>query len=292
MLTVSLALASALLYGTGDFAGGILARRAPIIAALFVSAVLGTGLLWAISAGVDSWHLTRKDLWLGLFTGLLGAIAVTSFCVALAKGTMSVVAPVTALTSALVPVAAGLVKGERPGVTSLVGVVLALVAIGLVSSAGDHEAHAASSSSSPRTPPRILLMAAVAGLMFGTYYSVLHETTESSGTWPVMLEHLGVAICLGLVLLVMPSQRAPIAVLGSAAMPLLVNSVFDSLANAAYVLAAHRGLLSLVAVISAMYPATTVLLARIVLGERLAMLQRVGVATAIVAVGLVALGSA
>lgn len=281
-----LALCSALLFGIGDFAGGIAARRARVVSALLVAQSIGTLLLLVVGivgSATAQWTPTAHDMHIGLVAGVLGAVAVVSFSVALAAGPMSVIAPVTALVAAVVPVGVGLAQGERPSAVASIGVVLALLAIWMVSrddSAGEPV----------RQGP--VLLAVLAGSSFGAYYSVLHASSKGSGTWSVFWEHLGVVLCLAAVAVVRRDDRSAIrpSALAPAWAPILVNGVFDALANAFYVVAAHRGMLSVVAVLSALYPTSTVLLARVLLHERPSRVQHLGLGAAAAAVALVALG--
>ncbi len=276
-MTIFLALASALVYGTADFLGGLASRRAAALAVTFVSQCAGLTSLLVVIPFAHGTGFDGADAAWGAAGGMGGAAALVCFYWALAAGTMSVVAPLTAVVSAIVPVATGLALGERPSVWSLVGVALALPAIALIA----HER----GEGTPRAPRLVLAAALVAGVGFGFFFVALARTSGDSGLWPLVGARVASISLLTLALLV--ARRAPR--LPPEVRPMtLVAGVFDTSANALYLAAASRGLLSLVAVIAALYPASTVVLARVVLGERVQRWQIGGFALAAVAVGLVA----
>lgn len=274
-----LALSAAAAYGAGDFLGGVASRRAPATAVVFWSHVVGLVLMLAAAPLVGG-DVTGRALAVGAGAGLIGAAGVTLFYRALAVGTMSVVAPVAGLLSAAVPVVAGVGTGERPSTAALVGIVLALMAITLVS----RESGPTAATAGPGT--RGLGLALAAGLGFGLFFVLLSEAGDGTGIWPLvgargasvsLFALLGVA---GLTA-VAPPRAAAAAAVGAGAL--------DAAANAFYVLALSEGLLSIVAVLTALYPAGTVVLARYVLCERMSRTQQAGLAFAGVAAGLIAI---
>jgi drug/metabolite transporter (DMT)-like permease len=276
-VTILLALASALVYGTADFFGGLASRRAVALVVTFVSQCAGLASLLVVILFAHGDGPNGADLAWGAAGGMAGAVALVCFYWALAAGTMSVVAPLTAVVSAIVPVVTGLALGERPSAWSLVGVALALPAIALISrERGEGTVRAAR---------KVLLAAVAAGLGFGFFFVALARTSGDSGLWPLIGARVG-SISL-LVLALLATRRAPR--LPSSVRPMtLVAGVLDTSANALYLAAASRGLLSLVSVIAALYPASTVVLARVVLGERVQRWQVGGFVLAALAVGLVA----
>jgi uncharacterized membrane protein len=279
-VTIVLALASALVYGTADFLGGLASRRVAAVVVTFVSQGAGLATLLLVLPFVHGQGITQSDLAWGAAGGMAGAVALVCFYWALAAGTMSVVAPLTAVVSAVVPVVTGLALGERPSVWALVGVVLALPAIALISreSAETHR----------RVTRRVLVAALAAGAGFGFFFVALARTSGDTGVWPLVSARAASISLLAVVLAV--SRRLP--TMAPEARPgILTAGVLDTTANALYLAAASRGLLSLVAVIAALYPASTVVLARVVLGERVERWQLGGFALAALAVGLVAASS-
>lgn len=274
-----LASISAALFGVADFFGGLSARR---IAAQWTTGIAqGTGLVVIVgTALVVGGSPTGSDLGLGTAAGLCGGLGLTLFYWAMAQGPMSVVAPVSALVSALVPIAAGLADGERPGPLAMAGIVLALPAIAVISRepVADREA-----AQRPSSLP--IVAALVSGVGFGAFFTLISHTGEGSGVWPLAAARAA-AVLLAMVLVVGARAEAP--GLAGARLAALAG-LTDSTANIFYLFAARQGLLSVVGVIGAMYPAATVVLARVVLRERMARHQLVGLGAAALAVTLIAL---
>lgn len=277
-MAVLLALCSATTYGIGDFFGGLAAKRAPAAAVLLWSHVTGLVLLLATTVVVAG-QATAHDLALGAVGGLGGAIGVGLLYRALSIGPMSAVAPVTALLAASVPVLVGLAQGERPAATAIVGMVGALAAIVLVSAEGGGSLRPADLQG--------VRLALGAGLGFGIFYVALSYTDDSAGMWPLVAARtasVGVVGALALggrVRAHVPRGRERRLTAAAGAL--------DAAANGLYLLAVREGLLSVVSVLSSLYPASTVVLAWIVLRERFAPMQRVGLLLAIPAAALMAI---
>lgn len=280
-MAVVLALAAALVYGAGDFAGGMATRRAPALTVVLVSQVLGGLMLTALAFAIGGDPLPRSDVAWAAMAGVAGGGALALLYHGLATGVMSLVAPVTAVVAAAVPVLAGVGFGERPSPTAGAGMLLALGAIGLISRPATDE-HGAG-----HLDAKTLGLALAAGLGFGLFFIGLERTSEGTGLWPLVPARGAAALgFVGLALATRTSLRAP-AGLG----PWIVAAaVCDTAANALYLLAVRRGLLAIVAVLTSLYPASTLVLARVVLGERLARVQRIGLAGAASAVVLISLG--
>ena len=268
------------MYGTADFLGGLASRRVVAVVVTLVSQCAGLVSLLIVLPVAHGTGPAGADLAWGAAGGLAGAVALVCFYWALAAGTMSVVAPLTAVVSAVVPVVTGLALGERPSAWALLGVALALPAIALIAreTAEGHR----------RATRKVLLAALAAGAGFGFFFVALARTTGDSGLWPLVAARAASISLLALVVAV--TGRRPAAARAALAM-ILTAGVLDTTANALYLAAASRGLLSLVAVIAALYPASTVVLARVVLGERVQRWQLGGFALAAVAVALVAASS-
>lgn len=265
-----LALCSAFAYGIGDFCGGLASRRVAATTVLLWSHVLGLVLL-AGSTPFVAGEARAGDLVIGAAGGLCGAAGVGLLYKGLAVGPMSVVAPVTALLSASVPVAAGYAQGERPGAGALVGMVVALVAIVLVSAEGG--------GSLRPSDLRGLGYALGAGLGFGFFFVALSHTGDDAGLWPLVAARSASVAVVGSAALLGRVPRRPPAP-GARALTATAGTL-DGLANVLYLLAVRDGLLTVVSALVALYPVTTVVLARVVLRERFARTQRVGMALAI-----------
>jgi drug/metabolite transporter (DMT)-like permease len=294
-MAVLLALCSAATYGVGDFLGGLAAKRAAAAAVLLWSHVVGVVLLLG-SVLVVTGEARGGDVALGALGGLAGAAGVGLLYQALAIGPMSAVAPVTALLAAAVPVVAGFVQGERPGALALAGMVVGVAATVLVSAEGGGSLRPADL--------RGVTYALGAGLGFGLFFVALSYTDDSSGLWPLVGARAASVTVVGLAALVgaidprvprrTPGQGGSTgprsqALLGAS--PWLLTAwagLLDVAANVLYLLAIREGLLTVVSVLASLYPASTVVLAWVVLRERFEPLQRVGLALAVPAAALMA----
>lgn len=281
-----LALFSAVTYGAGDFFGGLAARRLPAPAVVLRSNLVGLIGLAAVAPFFPSPEVLGRDLAYGAVGGSVGGIGVLLLYRGLAVGTMSVVAPITAVLSALVPVVVGLIDGERPSGLSLAGVPVALFAIGLLSR---DEAEAGAERP---TTPMVVLTALGAGLGFGLFFVSLDRAGEDAGLWPVVAGRTASVALFALIAAVVVSARVGSDAARRGRMPLvlIVCGICDAGANALFLLATHEGLLTLVAVLGSLYPASTVALATTVTHERLSRVQVLGVALALVAVVAITAG--
>jgi drug/metabolite transporter (DMT)-like permease len=198
---------------------------------------------------------------------------------ALAAGVMSVVAPVTALTAAAVPVLVGLVLGERLAPWAAVGIALALVAVVLVAAEGGLPTVRTARSAG-------LLPALAAGLGFGVFFVLLDRTSPESTLWPLLASR---SVSVVLVLVLGLAVRASLRIHGRTTMLVVLAGVLDMAANALFLVATQQGQLAITGVLASLYPVSTVVLAQLVLRERLVRVQVAGLATAAVAVVLISL---
>jgi drug/metabolite transporter (DMT)-like permease len=283
-MVILLGLAAAVLYGSGDFLGGTATRRAHVLAVLAVAntaAVIVT--LAAAALSPDSASLA--GLAWGISAGLTGGLGLIIFYVGLATGPMSVVAPVSGLVSTVLPVAAALAEGERPGASVYAGALLCLVAVVLASSAGD-----TSAVPGPGRPGRgrAIAYGIASGALFGLFFLLIRNAGQSGAFWPVAAGRFGE---LAIVLIAGAVLRRGLLPRGTSALPLLAAAgagVIDAVANICYVAATRTGMFGLAVVLASLYPGVTVLLARVVLGERLRWVQRVGLGLAAIGILLVA----
>jgi drug/metabolite transporter (DMT)-like permease len=271
---IVLAALSALIWGTADYSGGRASQRAHPLAVTVISQALCLPTL-ALCVILLPGTPTAADLAWGASSGLAGFVGIVLLYRALAGGAMAVVAPLAAVTAAIVPIGVGLFTDRTPGMLALGGAGLAVVAIGLVSLAPNAGRTAVS--------PRLIAMSLVAGVFFGLFFALLGQSTKEAGMWPLAAGRLtsvavGVAILLG----TRTAARLPRPTLGWAA----VAGTLEIIANAFYLAAAVRGHLSIVAAIAALYPASTVLLALAVDRERLRPVQLAGLGLAATALVL------
>jgi drug/metabolite transporter (DMT)-like permease len=220
------------------------------------------------------------DLGWGAAAGLAGAAGLVIFFRALAGGVMSVIAPVTAVTAAAVPVLIGLLSGNRIGPSAAVGIALALTAVVLVSAEGGL---AALRSARPTS----LGPALVAGSAFGLFFVLLDRTAQTSGLTPLVAARLA---SVALVVVVALSARQSLRVTRPALPLVALSGVGDMSANALFLLATQQdGQLAVTGVLASLYPVSTVLLAQLLLRERLVPAQLAGLGAAVVAVVLITL---
>jgi drug/metabolite transporter (DMT)-like permease len=266
----ALALCAAALWGTGDFFGGLATRRVSVLIVLFWSQLVGlAGLVVWISASGAARPGTA--LLLALAAGIAGVIGLGCLYRAMAVGAMGIVAPISA-TSPVVPLAVDLLRGRSPSAVQWAGIVLALTGIVLVSR----------EPRSSRGPVAAGVgLALVAALGFGLFIVGLGEAAQESAPWAAGTARLGSVTALVLAL----SLTRTVPRVSARLLPLIAAvGVFDTGANALIALAAGRGSIGIVAVLSALYPIATILLARAILHERLGTTRTVG--------GLIALGGA
>jgi drug/metabolite transporter (DMT)-like permease len=278
MLPLALAFGSGMSWGTADFLGGLSARRLPLITVSLVSQAAGLAFLGLVVAVRGEGPNDTDALLFGLAAGFVGAGGLSALYRALAIGRMSVVAPTAALSGTM-PVAWGLLRGERPSAIQLVGVAIAIAGIVLAARTPDHTGE---------RDTRGLGLALVAALTLGAFVVLLDEGGRSDPTWAALMVRVGAIGVLGAAFVVTrPSMRMR----GADAGRLGLLGLLDNGANLSFAFAADAGgLLALTSVLGSLYPVATVLLARFVLGERLARLQAVGVVAALAGVALIAAG--
>jgi uncharacterized membrane protein len=268
-------------FGAGDFLGGLASKRAATQTVVVGSQLVGLTIAVLLSLFIAAPGLRSVDLLYGAVGGCIGLVGVTLLYRGLAVGRMSVVAPITAVGSAIVPVAWGLASGERPSVVAFVGVLVSLPAVALVSRV---PSDADSTVVSARGE---VLMAASAGLCFGVALVLFSEAADDTGLWPLVASRAVSVTLLAIGALAMGRLPAP----SGDALPVIVGTgVLDITANSFYFFGVGTGLVSLVAVLASLYPAGTVVLARVVLDERLSRHQVAGMALAVAGAALIAVG--
>ena len=269
------ALASAALFGAGDFFGGLAARRTRVLTIVAASHVIGLCLIVVVAPFMAD-TFTTGDFLLGGLAGAFGCVGIACLYHSLGRGPMAVVAPITAVGSAALPVLWGVLSGERLTTLNLLGILIGLTAIVLVSSTPGHVG---------KVSRGLVLEAMLAGAGFGGFMIAIGATDSTTTPWPLVAARIASA---GLaVILILRSGGSPIPRRSDGALGAIVAAgLFDMTGNLAFLLAVNHGRLSLAAAISALYPAMTVLLARTVLGERMSANQIVGMVVAVGAVGL------
>jgi uncharacterized membrane protein len=279
-MAVVLALVSALMYGLSDFVGGLVSRRVSAWSAAVVGQTSST-VCTALAALFVSGSPTAAHFAWGAVAGLSGGAGTAFLYRGLSSGRMGVVAPVSAVGSAVVPVVVGALSGERPGSLMWVGIVLALPAIWLISTVpasveGTHRESFAAG----------LTDGVLAGLGFGAMFAALGQVPDGAGLWP--LTAVQAVSVLGVVLLA-TALRAEWLPRSRMTAWAALTGPFGATAALAFLLATHHGFLTLSGVLAAFYPAVTVLLAVVVLRERIHRVQAIGLALCAVSVVLVSL---
>ncbi|MFJ4424930.1 EamA family transporter [Streptomyces bobili] len=277
MIALMMALGSSLAYGCADFLGGLGARKAHVLRTVMIAApasLVVELLLWPVLGA----SFSGATLAWGAASGIASAAAFALLYRTLAMGPMNVLSPVTALVSAALPVGVGLLQGEHLSAAGLVGLPLALVAVILVSAG-----HGTGSARPTRTA---LMLAFGAGVAIALQLVFLHQAPSDSGVAPLIVGRaVSSAVTLaaaGMLYRRLGPERPSYAMSAAA-------GVLDSVANLLFLLAARDGDLAVVAVLVALYPAGTILLARAMLAERVHRGQLLGLGTAAVAVSLLAL---
>lgn len=286
MLTVLVGITSALIFGAADFLGGLAARRMSAILATALAAATGLVVL-AIALPIVGGEWSWPAVLLGAASGIAGAVAIGLLYACLAIGPMSILSPLTAVVSAIVPLTFGLIGGERLGVLGYVALGLALVAIVLVGFVPEKNA--------VRPSLKGVLMAIGSGIAIGVFLILIDATPDASGIVPLVVNRATnstIMFTLVGVLAFIAWRRGTGPAHGawrSALTLAIACGVLDAVANAGLLLGVRLGELSVMAVLVALYPAGTIILAAIVLKERIAVLQYVGLALAIVAGAMLAL---
>ena len=277
-MALILALGSGLTFGVADFVGGLAAKRASVIMVTLLSQAVGLGVVLPL-LGVLPGTPSLAALVTGALAGLGGAIGLLAYLRALALGPMGVVAPLAGMVGVMVPVAVGLVGGERLSLLAAAGIVIGLVAIGVVAGGEGRSGERSAGANGP-------LLALTAGAAFGVFFVMLDLTPPGSGVWPLVGARVSSLTLLGVLAATVgggwPARRTVPLVAASGAL--------DMLANVLFLLATRAGLLTISALLASLYPVVVVVLARHVLAERLRRPQVLSVVLALVAIAAITVG--
>jgi drug/metabolite transporter (DMT)-like permease len=272
LIAIGLALGASVLWGVGDFLGGLTSRRLATLAVVAISQLFGFVGILVVAAFAGGDFLGTTALAAAMAAGLAGAIGLAGLYRGMAIGAMGVVAPISA-SAAVIPVTVGLARGERPSALQLGGVVLALVGVVLVSrEPGDGRRLSAG-----------VPLALVAALGFGGYFVFMDRASADDAYWAVVVARAFSTT----VALAVTAARGALRVGPSNLPVLLAVGLFDVAANLALALALNEGYVSLVSVVASLYPVGTVVLAVLVLREQPTRSQAFGGATALAGVGLI-----
>ncbi|WP_437438105.1 EamA family transporter [Mycolicibacterium rhodesiae] len=282
MISFVTALVAAFGYGVSDFVGGIASRRVAALRVVVISYPVALILLTLIAIPFGGQLSVPAVVW-GLASGIAQAFGVWWFYAALGAGPISVVSPLTAMLVAGIPVGAGLALGERPGLIAAVGIVVALVAVVLVS----RDADTYEDATPHRFTAKVAWLTVGSGVAFGMNFVLLDQVPVEAKLWPLVFGRLAATA----IVLSAAALTANLALERGVPMRLaLTAAVLDTTANVATLLAVQSGMLSLAGVLIALYPAATVALAIVVLRERVTRWQAVGMVSALAAVAMIAAG--
>ena len=279
MLALAISLGSALSWGISDFLGGLESRRLPVLGVLAVSQPAGLVLIAVLIAIFGADPISADNFLLAALAGAASLFGLWAFYAAMSMGTVSVVAPIASL-GVVVPVVVGLVRGDSPAAIQLIGLVPAIAGVVILGyeENPDHSGVAR----------RAVILAIVAGLGFGIFFSGLAIASPDRPGWAILAVRTGGVATVAIALLVSRPQLGAV----SGAIPVLLTiGFFDVLANGLFAVASTKGVLPVVAVGGSMYPAFTIALAHGVLGERLARIQWAGVLLALLGVAMIAAGT-
>jgi drug/metabolite transporter (DMT)-like permease len=273
LATVVFGLAASLFWGSGDFSGGLASRRDNASSVVFAAYAVGAILLIALALiWREPFPSPLSLLWGGL-AGIMGTIGLVAFYRALAIGRMGIIAPVSAILTAGLPVLFSAFTQGLPSLLQVGGFVLALIAIGLISRPERAQGR-----------PVGIGLALLAGCAFGCFFILISRVSATSTFWPLAAARL---VSMLFLLIVGRFQLRKMLPKRTVAPLVVLTGAFDAIGNAFFVLATHIGRLDVAAVLSSLYPAATVLLAAIVVRERVTRIQSLGILCALVAIPLI-----
>lgn len=311
-MSVFFAALAALSFGTADFLGGAASRTNQVFVVLVWSQFIGLLLALVVAPIVGAEAVALSDLIWGAVAGIVGAFGVAMLYHGLATTVVAIVSPTAALVGAAAPVLAGVILGERPGISGWIGVALAVPAIILLTTAQPHREEGAvgSGQSNETVQPRgdsqsdddreisrlgsesrakerrALLYGVVAGIGFGGFFILISRTGTGSGLWPLAAARTASIIAI---LIVALTQRVRLIPHRTGASLIGVAGLLDMAANVFFLLASRIGLLMISTVVTSLYPAPTVLLARAIHKERLGWARVIGLVVALAGVALMAI---
>jgi drug/metabolite transporter (DMT)-like permease len=285
-MLIVFALGAAVLYGSGDFLGGAATRRTALIGVLLTSGLAGVAvqLPAALLAGGPP---RAAGIGWGLAAGTVGGVGLMFFYAGLAAGPMSVVSPVSALVSTLLPLSVALVQGERPSYAVYAGALLCVAATVLVSSGATTGTDTRPAGTAWRARARGVGYGLASGAAFGMFFLFIRNGGESGALWPSLASRSA-----GLVIYLVAAAVMKAAPVGwRTSRGLFVTAIsaggLDATANLCYIFATHAGLYGPAVVLTALYPGVTVLLARVALRERVHRVQQAGLLLAVIGIALI-----
>lgn len=273
--TVFWGLASAMVWGIGDFCGGLATRRTSVWTVVLYSQAVGLVLLCLLALAFQEVLPPLRDAAWGAGAGLAGVIGLIALYQAMALGQMALVAPLTAMIALSIPVIIGIVTEGWPATWTVIGFVLAALSVMFISYTPQR-----------RATPSSLWIALVAGCGFGGFFVLIAQTQSAAIFWPLVAARSTAVVVLATLMFFQKRSTVPLA--RPALLPIFLAGVFDAGGNACFVLAEQTGRLDIASTLSSLYPMSTVLLALVLLRERISTVQSVGVLLALLAIPLIA----
>lgn len=271
--TTGLSLASAATWGGGDFAGGVAAKRANVFRVVAVAHACGFVAMLAMALLSGEAVPPAADLWWGAAAGIAGAFGIAALYQALAIGRMGVIAPVASVITGILPVLVAIRAEGMPDRLQLLGFVLALVSVWLVARPNEYiDSH------------RGIGLAVLAGVMFGLFLIAGKQAGHHGVFWPMVAARLASTSLMSIIVVLSPRDARP---LRPVLWAMVLSGLLDSTGNALFIAATRHGRLDVAAVLSSLYPASTVILARVLLKERISKWQSAGIVGALASVALI-----
>jgi drug/metabolite transporter (DMT)-like permease len=269
---------AALTWGSGDFIGGLLSRRAPVLTVVLVSQVVGMAIALVLAVIRQETMPLPSDIPFSIFGGITGGVGIVALYQGLATGRMGVVAPVTGVLAAAIPILFGIAVEGLPGPMVVIGIGLAIVAVVLVSRVHDG-----------RAGPSGLGLALLSGVSIGMFGVAISQLSEGHTFGPLtMIRAAEALLVVGVIVAGRQAWRIDRRLL-----PAMAGvGVLDMAGNATFILAVQTGALAIAAVLSSLYPVTTVVLATVILQEKITRSHAIGIALAATATVCIAVGSA
>jgi len=291
--TVFYGLASALVWGTGDFFGGFASKKNSALKVVLVSQFIGGCLLFVCALLFRETFVSGLPLVFGAIAGMSGALALLAFYSGLSGGQMAVFAPLTAVITSIIPIIVAAITEGRPANLQLLGFVVALVAVWLLSSGGEDEQSKKSTKSieaADNSPKGVfsnsMFLAVLAGLGFSGFLIFIDRASEFGIFWPLVAARIA-SVLLFIYILRFRTGGFNLSLIGLGFV--VLAGVFDAGGNALYAMAARTGRLDIASVLGSLFPVSTIFLAWIVLKEKLSSVQWIGVVLALVAIVFIAL---
>ncbi len=270
-------LAASASWGMGDFGGGLASKRIASLSVAAVAHFIGFILYLVLAIATGEAFPSINDLAWGVIAGLLGVMGLVAFYRALATGRMGIAAPLVAIIAAILPVVVGIAAHGVPVWNQTVGIILGIASVALISYSG-----------SGGTDRNVLKLVAVAGIGFGGFLVLIDRVSPTAVLWPLVAARI--ASSAATFALVMFSKQVRLPQGNRLLLMVVAVGALDAFGNIFFVIARQGGRLDIAGVVASLYPAVTILMARLVLKEHLSRIQLGGIVVALVAIGLIAVG--